>query len=166
MSKKGCICAIIGKSIIEIAGGLDEKHYKCVDLKLSAANKLSEFIAEGVSGFVCNAEWGFSLFAIEILLGMRGMGMNVDDLTLICPFEEQATAWTDSVRERYFNTHAKADLVRFISRRYHEDCYRICEKVIIDGCDMLLTDDEGGFAAQYAEVSGKSVIACKVTERL
>ena len=149
------LCSVAGKSIFFMDYGLDEKYYKYIDMKLAISKKLSELIGLGVDGFICSAEYGFPLWVCEILLGMRSF--NKAKLFIVMPFEEQAVKWTDEVRERFYDVHANADEVKMIRRQYHEDCYRICDKIIVDKGDMLLTDDLGGFAAQYAEISGKPV---------
>ncbi|MCL2087357.1 MAG: DUF1273 domain-containing protein [Oscillospiraceae bacterium] len=151
-------CAIIGKSIFEMASGLDEKSPKCIELKLEIAKTLSELSAMGVSDFICNAEWGFSLFGAEILLGMCQTALVKAKLHIIAPFEEQSVMWTNEARERYFNVHVAADSVKFVTRRKRTDSYRVCDKAIIDKCAILLTDDEGCFAAQYAQVNDKEQI--------
>jgi uncharacterized phage-like protein YoqJ len=155
--KSNKICTITGKSIFEMEYGLDEKYQKYIDFKLIIAQSLSRLIAERVTRFICSAEYGIPLWCAEILIGMQGF--NSSQLLIVTPFENQAVKWTDEARERYYNVHAAADNVKFISRQYHEDCYRICEKVMVDKGDMLLTDNKGGFAAQYAEITGKPVIS-------
>ena len=120
---------------------------------------MSEFIGCGVTDFVCGCEWGFSLFCAEIIIGMQGF--NKSQLHIISPHENQPILWTDEIRDRYYYVHVRADSVRFISRKYHDDCYRICDKVIVDEGAMLFTDDDGGFAAQYAGINDKPVVVCE-----
>ena len=50
-------------------------------------------------------------------------------------------------------------------KRYHSKCYERCERVMIDRSDLLLTDDENAFAAQYAEIHRKQIEVCGVLEQ-
>ena len=99
------------------------------------------------------------IFQATFMLTMQGFYKS--QLHIVSPYEEQSSEWSNDVRERYYNIHAQAETVKFISRRFHPDCYHICDKVIIDRCSMLFTDDESGFLAQYAEINDKPVIVCK-----
>ena len=54
-----------------------------------------------------NAEYGFSLWAAEILLGLRDIrlqqGLPSFRLHIVMPHEEQAADWSDDVHERFLS---------------------------------------------------------------
>jgi len=165
--KNNKICAVLGKGIIEMGYGLDEKYHKYIDLKMNMVITISELIMKGYTEFISDAEWGFALWACETLLKMRNLNklqiqnLNKLQLHLIAPFEEQAAMWSDEARERYYNVHAQCDMAVFLRHRFKKDCYNECDEKIIDECDLLFTDKEYGFAAQYAKNNGKTIITCE-----
>jgi len=150
-------CAIIGNPILKM--GLYKGRYKNDDFKLLIEKSLSDLIENGVTEFICNTERGFALRTAEIIISMQGI--NKPKLHIISPFEEQSKKWSKSFRESYYNVHAQADTVKIMTTSYKEDCYRICDKAIIDKCDMLFTDNVDCFAAQYADTNNKPVIILK-----
>jgi len=165
--KSNKTCALLGRGIVEMGCGLDEKYRKYSDLKMNMIITISELIIKGYTEFFSDAEWGFALWACETLLKMRDLNklkmhnLNKLQLRLIAPFEEQAAMWPDEARERYYNAHAQCDTAVFLRHRFKKGCYNECDKKIIDECDLLFTDKEHGFAAQYAKDNGKTVITCE-----
>jgi len=159
------ICAVTGKNIFEIGNGQSETNYKNMEIKRSIAKKVTELIESGVTDFLCNAEQGFPLWASEIILNLRDarikQGLSSFRLHIVMPHEEQANDWNDDVHERFFSVHENADEVLILHRRFNKDCYENCERFMIDQCDVLFTDDESYFAAQYAELHNKRIVVCK-----
>ena len=168
--KNKMICAITGRNIVQIGNGQSETYYKNINIKKAIAENMTELIEAGVTDFMCNAEYGFPLWACEILLALQKVriqqGLSVFRLHIVMPHETQADDYSDEVHERFYEVHAKADAVLVLYRQYREDCYRNCERFMIDHCDVLFTDDEDAFAAQYAEIHGKSFVICGELERI
>jgi uncharacterized phage-like protein YoqJ len=165
--KRKIICAITGKNIWGIGNGLSETYYKNADIKLSVMQKISEFIKIGVTDFLCNGEYGFPLWAAEIILSLRDkQGFSAVKLHLIMPYELQGSDWSDDVHERFYDVHRKADSVLRLYRQFHDKCYENSERIMIDLCDFLFTDDEYNFASQYAELHNKPSVVCEKLERI
>ena len=164
------ICAVIGKNIAEIGNGASETYYKNIALKLAITDNATKLIEDGVSDFMVNAEYGFPLWAAEILLGLRDIrlqqGLPAFRLHIVMPHEEQAADWSDDVHERFYIVHAKADEVLILYRQYHDKCHENCERFMIDNCHILLTDGDKTFAAQYAKIHQKRVLVCDSLSRL
>ena len=163
--KDKIICAVCGKNIKEIGNGLSETYYKNANIKLSIAEKASELIANGVTDFLINAEYGFPLWAAEVLIGLREIrlqkGLTEIRVHIFMPWEEQASDWSDDVHERFYSVHERADEVWVMQTQYTEKCYENSERFMIDNSHMLFTDDDTYFAAQYATLHGKPVHVCK-----
>ena len=159
------ICALTGKNIWQIGNGQSEAYYKNVNIKLSIIEKVSELIAGGVTDFLLNAEYGFPLWAAEILISLRDIriqqGINSFRVYIVMPHEKQAADWNDDIHERFYNVHEKADDVLILYKHYRDDCYEKCERFMIDQCNFLLTDDETAFATQYATIHNKPIVICE-----
>lgn len=97
------ICSVIGKNIIEIGNGFSETHYKNIDIKHSIYANVSRLIESGVTDFMLNAEYGFSLWAAIILLKLRDVrvqqGLPAFRVHITSPWENQASEWADDVHE-------------------------------------------------------------------
>ncbi|MCL1904205.1 MAG: DUF1273 domain-containing protein [Oscillospiraceae bacterium] len=158
-------CAVTGKNIFEIGNGQSETYYKNVEIKRSIYKQISELSDSGITDFMCNAEYGFPLWACEIIIKLREIhkrqSLSLLRLHIVKPHEEQGHDWSDEVHERFCAIHEKSDKVSLLYRHFREDCYKNSERIMIDNCDILLTDDENTFAAQYAELHGKKFIICK-----
>jgi len=168
--KKKIICAVAGKNIKELGNGKSETYYKNLNIKLSIMERISELITNGVTDFLCNAEYGFNLWTAEIILTLRDMriqqGLGAVRLHIVQPYEEQAAEWSDDIHERYYAVCEKADSVFMLYTQFRDDCYEKCDRFMIDNCDILFTDDENAFAAQYAEIHDKPLYLFKELERI
>ena len=98
-------CAIIGCSPMCFPWGFDEEDEGCAALKLILINQISKLRGEGCTRFAISMDCGVGLYAAEILHGLKGSD---EELETICyvPYEEQATKWTQELRDRYFNALA------------------------------------------------------------
>ena len=149
------LCALLGKITPEPEGGAC--WYE--NLTPTVAERLTELLGDGVAGFVSNCEWDFALYCSETLTALPGYDKS--QLYLCLPHERQSENWSESVRERYYDIHAQAETVEFVSREFTADCYELCDKAIIDKCDLLFTNDSDCAAAEYARATGKAIIICK-----
>ena len=163
------ICAVTGKSIESIGNGRSETYYKNVDIKWAITEKVGELIEGGVTDFLCNAEYGFPLWACEIILSLRDIrkiqGLPAPRLHLVMSHEEQAADWDDDVHERFYTVHEKADKVLILHRQYCDDCHERSERFMIDQCDFLYTDSDEDFAWQYAWLHEKPTVINTVKDR-
>ena len=98
-------CAIIGCSPMCFPWGFDEEDEGCAALKLILINQISKLRGEGCTRFHISMDCGVGLYVAEILHGLKGSD---EELETICyvPYEEQATKWTQELRDRYFNALA------------------------------------------------------------
>ena len=148
-------CTIAGRSVSEFAYGADEVHPDCIALKLCLTNKIAELNAIGFMEFYANAEYGVSFFGAEAVIALRD-SLSIK-LNIICPHEEMANRYSREVRDRFFRLHELADSVQFVSRRFHDNCFRGADMYMIDNSDVLMTDCADSFIARYAEKQGIQV---------
>lgn len=151
-------CTISGKTVWELPYGMDEAHPDCVALKLNIAAKIAELNTNGITDFICNCEYGVSLWTAEIISAMRS-NLAIR-LNIIMPFEGQADRYSKKVRERFFNLHANADSVIMLATHWHEACYRKADIDMMDHSTILLTDNTDSFIAKYAVKNGKRIEIC------
>ena len=166
--KNKIICAITGKNIDDIGNGRSETYYKNIEIKEAIAKNVMKLIEGGVTDFICNAEYGFPLWACEIITSLQVIriqqGYQAPRLHIVMPFEEQAAKWSDDIHERFCDVIECADEVKELQKSFSDKCYENCERFMVDKCDFLFTDDENDFAAQYANLHKKPVVICEVVE--
>ncbi|MFT3952079.1 MAG: SLOG family protein [Oscillospiraceae bacterium] len=143
-------CTISGRTVNDLPFGMDEKHPGCIQTKLMLANRIIEMIAYGVTDYFCNCEYGIPIWAAELILKMKSHhGIR---LHIVMPHEEQASQWSDDVRERFFHIHETADSVKLISTFYHKNCYRQVDEYMADNSQLVFTDDRESLIAAYAGI--------------
>ena len=149
-------CAVAGKTVFELPFGMDEGHPNCIALKLRLTNRIGELHIYGVTDFYCNCEYGVGLWAAEIVTAMK----NTTDIRLnvVMPYENQASRYSNEVRDRFFYLHSKANSVVILHTQYCEDCYRDADIYMVDNSDVLLVDDFSSFIARYAAGRGMRVV--------
>lgn len=158
------ICAIIGRSYEEIGNGRTEIFSTNADYILSIREKIRKLAENGVTDFICNAEYGFSLWAAEYIISLRDyrieQGLSVFRLHIVRVYEGQPFKWEHDIQDRFFNMLDESDSEMTLFKHFREDCYEKSERFMIDCSNMLLTDDTGNFAAQYAGLHGKPFLIC------
>lgn len=164
--KRKIICAIVGRGIADIGNGNSETYYKNIEIKQAILEKVSELIEDGVTDFLLSAEYGFPMWAGEILLGLREVrlqqGLSSFRLHVCMPWEGQASAWADDIHERLYAIHSKADTVHIVCSKYRDECYISCDYFMTAKCHILLTDEIDNEAVGYAKLlrSQAKIVVC------
>jgi len=158
------ICAITGRSYEEIGNGRTEIYSVNADIKMSINEKIRKLVDNGVTDFICHAEYGVPLWAAEYIIMLRDSqeenGQSPISLHILQVYKRQPFKWDYDIQDRFFNVLADADTVTTLKQPYSGYSYQKCERIMIESCNFLLTDDRGNFAAQYAELHGKPMIIC------
>jgi len=84
----------------------------------------------GVTRFISGMERGAETYAAEIVLRLK----KEYPVTLECviPWEEQAAAWPESDRDRYFDIISKSDTETMLQYRYTDDCCQKRNRYMVD----------------------------------
>lgn len=133
-SKKGC--AILGPSWTSLPFKQNEEEPACKMLKLILSSMISDLVSQGIRDFYTTCEYGTPLWAGEIVMNMNRF--SPCRLHIIMPYEEQATDWPESVRDRFFELHAKAEDVIIIEGRKSENNAFLCVERMLESCDIFL----------------------------
>lgn len=133
---KNLSCAIIGPDFSKLTFGMDESSYDCIALKLELNEKIAMLIAKGVTTFYSTCEYGIPLIAAELVLNLK----RYNNISLIAymPFEEQASRWSNDIRDRWFTLHDNAETVISFTTSFYDGCRLECEEEMIDESDIVL----------------------------
>ncbi len=103
---------------------------------------LQSLIDDGCRIFYSGMAMGFDIIAAEAVLYFRG---KVPNIKLICavPFENQEVAFSDEWKKRYDFVLKCCDEVEVISKNYHNGCYQIRNKYMVDNSDYIVTWYDG-----------------------
>lgn len=76
---------------------------------------------------------------------------------------EQATAWTENQRDRYFNIAEQCDKETMVQRHYNKWCFQKRNKYMVDKSDVVLAvwnrETSGtGNTVKYANEKNRKVI--------
>jgi len=158
------ICTITGKTYEEIGNGRTEIYYRNADIKFAINEKIRKMVENGVTDFISNAEYGFSLWACEYIISFRDycieQGLEPVRLHIVRVYEGQPFKWEHDIQDRFFSVLDEADSEMTLFRQYSKDCYQKSERFMIDCSNTLLTDDVGNFATQYAGLHEKPYLIC------
>ncbi len=127
--------------------------------------RIQELYAQGYTQFLLNCERGIPLIAARIICKLkseRDIGLHI-----IVPFEEQTTHWSHPERAMYFSIHEQADSIRYASRSFRPDCYKMADKLMTeesdhvviygtDRADIALYAKEKGISTEFPELPGKA----------
>lgn len=150
-------CTISGSSVHELPYGMDEEHPDCISLKLALSEKITELCNNGIIDFYTNCEYGFSLWAAEAIVGMRGFREKPARLHIVVPFNEQVSKWHKEVRERYFKLHETADSVTVYSDSHYKGCYYDADRYMLNNSITLLTDGNSEYLEKHAANNQKRI---------
>lgn len=141
-------CMVTGKASSELSFGIDAEKSEYDEIKLRLRDAIKQLVLQGVEGFLCSCEYGIPLWTAEIILELKE---NRDlFLCIVMPYEEQATNWSEEIRDRFFAIHEFADQVVMLQTQYSDICYFRADMYMLDHADILLTDDEESIITREA----------------
>lgn len=159
-------CCFIGETLRKFTKNEGENQKECPRLKREIRKAIETQIKNGITYFISDMEYGIGLFAAEVLVGIKAKYPHIR-LEALIPFESQAVNLSDSCRERYFDTVAKADIEVMFQKHYTFDCRKRCTQAAIDNSDVVIAAWNGCMnstkaAIRYAQNQGKNVIILPV----
>lgn len=151
------ICSIISTGFEKYFLCKNENEMPYLKIKLLLRETIWNAYCNGYTDFYVNCEYGIPLWAAEIISALKFY--NVIRLHIIVPYEEQATNWIENQRNRYYDSHQKADSIQFANTTYHEHCYDQADKMMIDHSDLVFIfgKDQLSDAELYATQMGTPV---------
>ena len=97
---------------------------------------LKGLYAKGYQRFITTAEWGIPLWAGEMLVELRTQNPDIM-ITIIVPYEEQATDWLEYQRDRYYKLHQDADEVILLNTQWCETAEEDALAYALEQSDLL-----------------------------
>lgn len=131
------IYGIIGGNALSTQFGFDEK-----------CGSFSKF-KEMISGLIASLEGKVmtSLNPVcELVCGELAIEYE-KPLLCVMPFEEQASKWSDCLRERFFSLHEKSESVKLLSRKFYEGCEKDALDYICKTADHIIFIKSGNEVA-------------------
>lgn len=119
---------------------------------------------EGCNIFFTGMAMGYDIIAAETVLLLK-KSLKDKEIRLICviPFKDQPQSFSEEWKERYNNVVEKADEVIYLSQEYHNGCFQVRNKYMIDNSDIVITwfDGKPGGTAntiKYAQKKNKRIV--------
>lgn len=134
-----------------------ETTFECDELFEKIKATLTELVkTEGVRTVATAMNLGIETLAAQAALEVR-------EHTALClecviPFEEQATAFTESERDRYYSVIEKCDKETMIDRKEAEDSLIRCYEYLVETSDIILIGEMPEEAVEAVKSSGKKII--------
>ena len=152
------ICTIITTGAELLLKGKNEYEHPYRSIKEQLHEIIWQLFCTGYHEFYVNCEYGVPLWAAEFICALKMY--NPITLHIAVPNEEQTVLWCEEWRDRYYAVHEKADSIAFVHIKYHDNCYRNADKMMIDESDMVLifgTPSDTFYVEQYANIYNKRI---------
>lgn len=156
-------CAFIGHRPSHFPFQYDETHPDCLCLKQRLQTEITKLIYEGVTTFLTGMALGVDTWAAEIVLEEKQQHPALR-LVAVIPCETQASKWSGTQRDRYYNILSQCDEEVYVSRRYTSGCMFARNRYLVDHCDILLAMyggiEKGGtaYTLHYAQSKKRRVL--------
>lgn len=136
----------------------NEKYQSFLERLSGAVREVAE---EDYRIFYTGGCTGFDILAGETVLGMKDEFPGLR-LIAVLPFEEQANAWSEFWREKYFNLLERCDDVITLQPKYTPGCYQRRNRYMVDRSSLVICcyhGKTGGTQStvHYAEKMGLTV---------
>lgn len=155
-------CCFTGHRPQSFSFGYDEEHPACIKIKQALSEQIYHLANNGVSCFLSGMAQGVDIWAAESVVLLKTTRPNIQ-LACILPCETQASRWHNSIRDRYYNLLAEADLTHTVSRHFTKDCMRLRNQYMVDHSNFVLSVYNGnprtGTAQtlRYAQKKGRAI---------
>lgn len=156
-------CAFTGHRPSKFPWKYNEDDPRCIALKETMTEQITELINSGVTDFYTGGADGVDCWAALIVLALREKNPALK-LHCILPYAGQADGWSDSAQERYREVLKKADSVEYVSQEYYDDCMIDRNHRLVESADLLLAVSKGvrrsgtGATLNYARKMGREII--------
>lgn len=118
--KKRTLC-FTGHRCQKLPWGFNEEDMRCIKMKKVAKQKIEQAIFEGYIYFISGMALGFDMICAEIVLELK---KKYPHIQLVCaiPCKNQDLFWSKKYKIRYREILGKADIVRYITKKYTKSC--------------------------------------------
>ena len=155
-------CAFTGHKPQNSPFGFCGEEERCIALKHLLREEITRLIEqEGVTHYITGMSLGVDMYAAEVVLELKA---RYPMLTLesAIPFETQASKWSESMRDRYFDIASKCDKETLLQTHYTHDCMQKRDQYMVDHADVILAvlsgnPDSTDKTIRYAKEQGKTV---------
>ena len=100
-------------------------------------NEIERAISEGFVTFITGCAMGTDIWAGQIIIEKRRQNPSLH-LIAASPYPNFEKRWTPEWQEQYLRLLEGADLVRYISKQYSEDCFIIRNRWMVDHSSKLI----------------------------
>lgn len=140
--KRETTCCFTGHRPEKLPWGLCEEDARCVELKARLRGAVEQAYADGFRHFISGMARGCDQYFAEIVLELRREHPDVT-LEAAIPCEEQAAAWKEPERERYFRLVEQCDLETMVQRHYDRGCMQRRNRYMVDRAARLIAVYDG-----------------------
>lgn len=92
---------------------------------------IRQAIADGFTVFLSGMARGVDLWAAEIVLSLRDVGLPIK-LICVCPYYGMEQSWERHWQKKYRTVLQRADLIRFLYSDYRSSCFQIRNQWMVD----------------------------------
>ena len=157
------ICCFKGYKPFFLPYGKDESDPRCQKLKGIIEQTVKKVIAGGCRHFICGFDQGADMLFAETIVKLKVMYPYIK-LESVIPYEDQASKWSETERERYFELLAHCDTETMLQAQYASDCLTKRNKYMVNKSDILIAVYNGRLsgameAVTYAKLQGKTIFS-------
>lgn len=140
----------------------DEQNEECTIIKHRLEAEIKKAIARGYTYFISKMDLGIDMWAAEIVLRIKKFYPEIT-LEAAIPHENQASYWTESQRERYFDILSECDYVTYLSTRFIPSSIELANTYMINKGSLLIAvydgkDEETNAAINHAKAKGLELV--------
>ncbi len=148
--------AFTGHRPEKLPWGSDERDPRCEALKQQLLDAVRTAAGEGYDTFLCGMARGCDTYFAEAVLSL---GLRLEAY-LPCP--TQADRWSEEDKARQTGLLLQCSAVYMVEPNYSKGCMLRRNRVMVDGCDALLTVYDGspggtGATIEYAGRQGREI---------
>ena len=131
------VCAIVGSVNRKEAEAYKDGSFSSA-VREELYSRLEALIrGENVDHFLCGMSAGPEMLASEVILELREKYPRIS-LESVIPYENQASRWSEELRDRYFNIAACCDRETMLQKHYSPDCLDRKDLYMMEKADIVL----------------------------
>jgi len=120
----------------------DNQDDQYVQIRARAKTEIEYAINKGYINFISGMALGFDTMCAEIVLELRE---KYSHISLICalPYKKHYKSWTSPQRKRHKQVLKDADIVRYVSKKYTENCMLERSGYLLNNSSLLIALHNG-----------------------
>lgn len=134
-------CCFSGNRPEKLPWKFDEGDRRCLFLKEELRKNILHAISDTYLHFISGMAQGVDMFAAEEIVSLK----NDFNIFLECavPYEGQEKKWATVYQDRYNKILSQADIVTYISSKYHPSIYKKRNLYMINKSSLLIAASTG-----------------------